>query len=224
MLEAGINDLRAGRSPAQTDGYLRSWIANARSAEPGVTIVVSSILDATDSARPWLPQRIRDYRALQATTVRELSTPQSRIVLADTDRGWGVVADTYDNLHPTPTGETLIAQRIAETFTVPRRAPPAAEHLPHDRLGPDRPRPGAGRRPARGAHLGPAGHQRREDQEPPGRQALEDQQAEPERVDGHRAAAPGRYQFKIKYIRARMMTDYGPPVQVVVRRGRSHKH
>ncbi len=189
-----------------------------------MTIVVSSILDATDSARPWLPQRIRDYRALQATTVRELSTPQSRIVLADTDRGWGVVADTYDNLHPTPTGETLIAQRIAETFKylgVLPQQPSIYRTTAWGRIARAQARV-VGRRVVLTWD----------------RQAINGVKIKSRRAGRHWKTSklnrngsmvtgrlrPGRYQFKIKYIRARMMTDYGPPVQVVVRRGRSHKH
>jgi lysophospholipase L1-like esterase len=224
VLEAGVNDLRAGRTPAQTDGYLRSWIANARSAEPGVTIVVSSILDATDVHRPWLPQRIRDFRALQATTVRELSTAQSPIVLADTDRGWGVLADTYDNLHPTPTGETLIAQRIAEAFKglgVLRQQPSIYRTTAWGRVARIQARV-VGRRVVLTWD----------------RQAINGVKIKMRRVGRHwktgtliRAGStvtgrlrPGRYQFRVKMIRARMMTDYGPPVRVVVRKGRSHRH
>jgi lysophospholipase L1-like esterase len=223
VLEAGINDLRAGRTPAQTDSYLRTWIANARSAKPDVKIVVASILDATDVARPWLPERIREFRALQATTVHDLSTSQSPIMLADTDQGWGVMADTYDNLHPTPTGETLIAQRIAETF---------------ERLGVLRQQPHIYRITAWGriarAQARVLGRRVVLTWD---RQALNGVKIKFRRVGRHwqttklnRGASmvtgrlrPGRYQFKIKMIRARMNTDYGPPVRVVIRRGRSHR-
>ena len=224
VLEAGVNDLRANRSPAQTDTYLRRWIANARSAKPDVRIVLSPVLDATDVARPWLPQRIRDFRALEATTVRELSTAQSPIVLADTNRGWGVMADTYDNLHPTPTGETLIAQRIAETFL---------------RLGVLHQQPSIYRTTAWGriarAQARVVGRRVVLTWD---RQALNGVKIKMRRAGRHWRTTklnrngsmvtgrlrPGRYQFRIKMIRARMNTDYGPPVRVVIRRGRSHKH
>ena len=116
VLAAGVNDLRNGVSPAGTDATLRRWIAQARAAKPDLRIIVSPVLDATDVNRPWLPDRIRQFRALEATTVSDLSTAQSPITLAKTAQGWSVPAFTYDNLHPTPTGETLIAQRIAEEF------------------------------------------------------------------------------------------------------------
>jgi hypothetical protein len=216
VLEAGINDLRAGATPAQTDGYLRTWITNARSAQPGVTIVVSPVLDATDPARPWLP--------LEVTTVHDLSTAQSPIVLAGTDRGWTVAADTYDNLHPTPTGETLIAQRIAETF----------KGLGVLHQQPNIYRTTAWGRIAR-AHARVIGRRVVLTWD---RQALSGAKVKFRRVGRHWRTTilkrggylvtgrlrPGRYEFKIKMIRARINTDYGPPVRVVVRRGRSHRH
>jgi hypothetical protein len=116
VVELGINDLRNGRTPQVTQGWLERYISEAREAEPNLRIIVSPVLDATDVNRPWLPARIREFRALQAQTVADMTTPDSPITLADTDRGWSVPAYTYDNLHPTPTGETLIAQRISEEF------------------------------------------------------------------------------------------------------------
>jgi hypothetical protein len=116
VVELGINDLRNGRTPQVTQGWLERYITQARDAAPNLRIIVSPVLDATDVNRPWLPARIREFRALEAQTVSSMSTTQSPITLADTDRGWSVPAYTYDNLHPTPTGETLIAQRIAEEF------------------------------------------------------------------------------------------------------------
>ncbi len=222
VLEAGINDLRAGRSPAQTDSYLRTWIANARSARPDVKIVVSPVLDATDVSRPWLPQRIRDLRALEATTVHDLSTAQSPIWLADTDRGWNVLADTYDNMHPTPTGETLIAQRIAETFLrmgVLHQQPSIYRTTAWGRIAYAQAR-------VAGRHVVLTWD----------RQALNGVKIKWRRAGRHwrttvtRAGSmvtgrlrPGRYQFKIRMIRARMSTDFGPVVRVVVRRGH-HRH
>lgn len=116
VLACGINDLRHGATPAETDTQLRNWITAARAAKPDVRIIISPVLDAIDPARTWLHRAIVDYDALIATTVPELSTPESPITLADTTRGWSAQNLTAENLHPTPTGETLIAQRIAETF------------------------------------------------------------------------------------------------------------
>lgn len=116
VLSSGINNLRAGSTPAQTDANLRAWVASARSVKADIRIVLSPVLDAIDYSRPYLRQSIVDYNALLAATAAELATDESPITVADTSRGWSATVHTAENLHPNPTGETLIAQRIAETF------------------------------------------------------------------------------------------------------------
>jgi hypothetical protein len=222
VLEAGVNDLRAGASAATTESSLRAWIANARAGDPDLRIIVSAVLDATDVTRPWLPARIRDFRQREARVVSDLSTPTSPITLADTNRGWSVTADTSDNLHPTPTGETLIAQHIAEEFHR-RGYLPQAPHI---------------YRPT------PWGRIARVQARAVGRrvvltwdnQALTGVKVQKRRLGRHWTTTrlkkggsmvtrlhPGRYQFRIKMIRARISTAYGPTTGVVVRR-RSHRH
>lgn len=115
VLHCGINDLRNGASPETTRDRLRDWILAVRSVRPTVPIVLSPVLQAIDASRPTLPQKIDDYNALARELVN--STPAlGPITFADTTRGWSATAHTAENLHPNPTGETLIAQRIAETF------------------------------------------------------------------------------------------------------------
>ncbi len=116
ILTGGINDLRGGATPAQTDTSLRRWIRNVRDEAPTLPIVVSPVLDAIDPGRPGLSDRINAYNALARDTVDELSASGAPITMADTTRGWSAMSHTAENLHPTATGETLIAQRIAETL------------------------------------------------------------------------------------------------------------
>ncbi|MCW2826866.1 MAG: lipolytic protein family [Marmoricola sp.] len=116
VLECGVNDMRHGASPQETDTSLRNWISAARSAKPDLRIVLSPVLSATDSIRPGLTQVVAQYDTLMAETAATLTTADSPITVADTTRGWSLTQHTYDNLHPNPTGETLIAQRIGETL------------------------------------------------------------------------------------------------------------
>jgi len=115
VLGAGINDLRAGASPADVNDRLNNWITSARSAKSDVRLVILPVLDAADPTRPMLSEQARTYNELAKLTVaaRAVDGP---ITMADTTRGWSVEAHTAENLHPNPTGETLIAQRVAETF------------------------------------------------------------------------------------------------------------
>lgn len=116
VLGAGINDLRNSSTPERVDEYLQDWINAARSEKPNVRLVISPVLDAIDPAREWLADRAHQYNELAEATVAEMSTEESPITMADTTNGWSVTAHTAENLHPNPTGETLIAQRIGETF------------------------------------------------------------------------------------------------------------
>ncbi len=116
VVAAGVNDLRAGTSPSAVDQSLRTWIAKARSARPTVRIIVSPVLDARDPSRPWLSKAIADYDQIAAGTVAELSNELSPVTMAETNRGWDIERHTSENLHPSPTGDTFIAQRLAEEF------------------------------------------------------------------------------------------------------------
>lgn len=135
VLMVGVNDLRHGATPEQTDTNLRKWIRAARTADPGLRIVVSSVLDARGT-RKDLSSAIRRYNALAHATVSSFSSRQSPITWADTTRGWALSAHTAEDLHPTPTGDSLIAQRIGETLHglgVLRMSPDSYRWTPWDR-------------------------------------------------------------------------------------------
>ncbi len=116
VLCAGINDLRNGASPQTTRDRLRDWILAVRAVRPTVPIVISPVLEAIDPDRAWLSERVTTYNGLARELVAALTTPQAPITVADTTNGWSVISHTAENLHPNPTGETLIAQRIAEAI------------------------------------------------------------------------------------------------------------
>jgi lysophospholipase L1-like esterase len=117
VLEAGINDLLRGQTVAQVEGSLRSWISAARKGKSGVRIVLASVLtterraDTGQSLGPSVAKYDADLPRIAAT----MSTLQSPVTVARTNQGWTPSAlNTTDGLHPTPTGETFIAQRVAE--------------------------------------------------------------------------------------------------------------
>ncbi|WP_158604468.1 GDSL-type esterase/lipase family protein [Nocardioides mangrovicus] len=116
VVAAGVNDLRYGDTPAQTADALRAYVAGVRAAKPDTQIIVSPVLGAFIRGVPGLPAAITAYDAMLPALVQELSTPLSPVTLADTTAGWSPVTDSYYYLHPNPTGETLIAQHIAEAL------------------------------------------------------------------------------------------------------------
>lgn len=219
VLALGVNDLRNGRSPQDTDDSLRQWIGKVRAVKSDVTIIVSPVLDATDVNKPWLPQAIKDFRALEATTVQQLDLPTSHLYLADTNRGWTAQGDTFDNLHPTPTGETLIAQHIAEELHALGYLPQAPDiyrPTPWSRVARTQVRIASGRatltwdqQALSGMHL--QIH----------RVGSRTTYTSPSLYTGGKmttgALAPGAtYEFRVQFVRMRIATPYGPWVRATV--------
>ena len=111
----GHNDLNHGATPAAVEASMRDYIANARAAKPDIRIVVGEVMDAyfPDARTRRFPDLNTDLNRRYAALVTELGTPESPIVLAKTQyAGWRPLTMTWDGRHPTPTGETRIAQRI----------------------------------------------------------------------------------------------------------------
>jgi hypothetical protein len=117
VLEAGVNDILHGRTAQQTATALRAWIDQVRNAKADTRILISPVLsvDQPDSAQ--LNPEIADYDNMASDIAAELSTDESPITMARTNVGWSPTqTNSWDGIHPTPTGETFIAQRILEAF------------------------------------------------------------------------------------------------------------
>lgn len=114
----GINDLSWGISdPAGTEESLRSFIANARTANPRMRFVFGSLLpnqrQTSDSA---YAAAVADYNSRLASTVASLSTPDSPMVIADDGADFVPATDTWDGTHPNAQGEIKIAAAFADAL------------------------------------------------------------------------------------------------------------
>jgi lysophospholipase L1-like esterase len=118
VLAAGVNDILHGATPAETNARLMEWINNARAGRSNVRIILSPVLDIDRANLPNANGDIAIYGRLLRTTALAMNTQESPITVADTTRDWLPTNPTYsiDGIHPAPTGETIIAQRIAETM------------------------------------------------------------------------------------------------------------
>lgn len=115
----GSNDLAYFTTPEQTIANVKTYIARARAAAPGIDVVVGEALNKWD---PWageyqLRDQVADYASRLATMADQLNTASQRVVIAPTRNGWDSRTQTWDGTHPNPTGEALIAQRISEGLT-----------------------------------------------------------------------------------------------------------
>jgi lysophospholipase L1-like esterase len=111
VAEYGTNDLvGAHATPAELLASWRAYVANARAARPDVKLVLGEV------ATPKAKARAEANAGLHALAA-ELSTPDSPIVVADLDApDWAPSRHTRDLVHPNPTGETVIAQKIGEAL------------------------------------------------------------------------------------------------------------
>jgi lysophospholipase L1-like esterase len=111
VAEYGTNDLvGAHATPAQLLASWRAYVENARAARPDVKLVLGEV------ATPKAKARAEANAGLHALAAA-LSTTESPIVVADLEApDWVPSRHTRDLVHPNPTGETLIAQKIGEAL------------------------------------------------------------------------------------------------------------
>jgi lysophospholipase L1-like esterase len=105
----GTNDLLSHGTPDLLMARWRAYVAKARAVRPDVTLVLGEVYSGK-------VRRRAESNAELAALAAELSTPESPILVADLDSIMVLSRDTYDWTHPNPTGETLIAQRVAEAL------------------------------------------------------------------------------------------------------------
>ncbi|UAL28317.1 hypothetical protein K8W59_10460 [Nocardioides rotundus] len=105
----GTNDLlRDGRSPAQVARSAETLVANARSVDARVDVVLVHI-----------PGRTRDAEDLNArldALADRLDRPDSRVVTGTVPGGYLTDEDLYDGLHPDASGERKIARGVARAL------------------------------------------------------------------------------------------------------------
>ncbi|MFL6062833.1 MAG: SGNH/GDSL hydrolase family protein [Marmoricola sp.] len=106
--ELGTTDMIHGATVAGVVAAWRRYIANAQAAHPGIKIVLGEVTSIRVPKRAALNAAVRALAA-QVTA----SSGMSVTVYDMTHSAWRARTDTYDGTHPTPTGETLIAQRVA---------------------------------------------------------------------------------------------------------------
>lgn len=114
----GSNDLAYATSPAQTISNLKTYIARARQAKPGIDVVVGQVVNRWD---PWsqaytLTAETTEYANRLADAASALDTSSERVVVAPTRSGWDAKSHTWDGTHPNATGEALIAQRVSQAL------------------------------------------------------------------------------------------------------------
>lgn len=119
VVALGFNDLSYHTSPAQTIANAKLYIERARAARPGLDVVITEVTSGWD---PWangdrLLTETGQYADLLVGLRSDLNTSSERVEIAHTLQGWNSRVHTWDGVHPNPTGETVIAQRVSEALS-----------------------------------------------------------------------------------------------------------
>jgi lysophospholipase L1-like esterase len=106
----GTNDLNHGATVTQLLAWWRQYVASARAGRADVKIVLGEVATPLAKARG-------EANAGVHTLAAELTTEQSPIVVADLESpDWVPSLHSRDKVHPNPTGETVIGQKVGEAL------------------------------------------------------------------------------------------------------------
>jgi lysophospholipase L1-like esterase len=110
----GTNDELAGHTVPEIIADWRTYIAKARAVNPNLKIVLGEVMTRRAATRMQLDAALHVLAHDLNNTFPYLTSP---VTVADLDSpDWVPAKDSYDGVHPTPTGETVIAQKAADAL------------------------------------------------------------------------------------------------------------
>ncbi|MCX5206998.1 GDSL-type esterase/lipase family protein [Streptomyces sp. NBC_00237] len=114
----GINDLFwYGVEPPQFEANLREFIVNARRADPRLSIVLGRVLPCRKAVDDLeFGARVDASNERLRAVAKDLDSPSSPVVVADTSAEFVASEHTWDGTHPNPNGEIRIAAAFADTL------------------------------------------------------------------------------------------------------------
>jgi len=128
----GFNDLvYLDLSPDQIGDLASGVVAGARTADPGVSVVLA------EASQQWHPG-VAELNAALADVAADLDEPTSRVVVATLPDGREARTATWDGSHPSAAGEVDIAASVADALAEVGVGAPYPRPLPTVPLGPRR--------------------------------------------------------------------------------------
>ena len=114
LLHIGTNDIGGGEHPDRTAAEVEQIIVRLRARNPQVHVLLATIIPLVYDD---ISERIREFNARLEDLARALDTPRSRIVLVDHYTDFDARRDTYDGLHPNPSGAARMADEWFEALS-----------------------------------------------------------------------------------------------------------
>ncbi|OKJ99516.1 hypothetical protein AMK26_26135 [Streptomyces sp. CB03234] len=114
LVSLGLIDLGFYTDSTQTSRNVRSFIAEARAANPHVRAVLLPVIPNIRARydAPFAAECAR-FNELLAKSVADLDQPGSPLLLASPPESYDIDTDTYDGTHPGPSGEHKLAAAFA---------------------------------------------------------------------------------------------------------------
>lgn len=117
LVSLGLIDLGFYTNAEQTAENARNFVAEARSANPRVRIVVLPVIPNVRAASEEVfAAEVSRFNELLAKAVADLDEPRSPLLLASPPPSYDINLDTYDGTHPNASGEHKIAEAFAEAM------------------------------------------------------------------------------------------------------------
>ncbi|WP_327257239.1 GDSL-type esterase/lipase family protein [Streptomyces sp. NBC_01244] len=114
----GINDLVwYDADPPKFETNLREFITNARRGNARLAAAFGTVLETTRAVQePEFALKVAGANERLRTVVKELSTEQSPLYIAETAAEFVAAKHTWDGTHPNPNGEIRIAAAFADVM------------------------------------------------------------------------------------------------------------
>ncbi|MDC0714902.1 SGNH/GDSL hydrolase family protein [Stigmatella sp. ncwal1] len=105
LIHLGSNDMFQGNTVDSTIQELSQIIDRLRAANPHIQIFLAQLIPATNSSA------IQGFNQRIPGLASSKSTSASPVTVVDQWTGFNAQTDTYDGIHPNPTGEAKMAER-----------------------------------------------------------------------------------------------------------------
>ncbi|MBF0431107.1 MAG: hypothetical protein HQK83_07505 [Fibrobacteria bacterium] len=115
LIHLGTNDAAQKQSTASSVAELKGVIEALRSANPKVVVFLAKLIpfNLTDSEKI---SKLAELNVEIVNILNSVTTAESPVILVDQNEGFDKAADTYDNVHPGPTGEEKMAEKWFQAF------------------------------------------------------------------------------------------------------------